>query len=238
MTNESTHKTIALVEDDEDLRENYRLALSKCGYQIDCYENREQAERLFSSGLPDLVIIDVGLGNEYEGGFELCRNLRAQAPILPIIFLSARDSELDVISGLRLGADDYLTKDVSLSHLVARISALFRRIEALKKQISSNAAEVSKNLHLDAERLSIMWKQKPVVLTVTEFWLVHCLVRYPGQVKSRQQLMNAANLVLDDQTITAHIKRIRKKFVAIDHEFVAIQSVYAAGYRWVEIPIL
>ncbi len=226
-------KTIALVEDEPDLRENYRVALENCGYRVDCHPDRATAERAFEDALPDLVIIDIGLGSDYEGGFELCRHLRARSPILPILFLSARDSELDVISGLRLGADDYLTKDISLAQLIARVTALFRRIEALNSQSLTAIHQVGE-LQINPQRLNVHWKQQAVSLTVTEFWLVYCLVRYPGQVKSRQQLMDAANLVLDDQTITAHIKRIRKKFQKVDKEFASIQSVYAAGYRWVE----
>ncbi len=235
MTLKIEAKTIALVEDEPDLRENYRLALTNCGYTVDCYENREQAERAFDHELPDLLIVDVGLGTEYEGGFELCRIVRAKSALTPIIFLTARDSELDIISGLRLGADDYLTKDISLGHLLARVNALLRRVDAIRQE-SQNKDDKQKilDLHIDSERLYVKWKKQNVALTVTEFWLVHCLARYPGQVKSRQQLMDAANLVLDDQTITAHIKRIRKKFIAIDTDFSAIESVYAAGYRWLD----
>ncbi len=226
-------KRIALVEDEPGLRENYSAALKNCGYEVLCFQARPEAESALLPNLPNLVIIDIGLGTEYEGGFELCRTLRAKSQTLPILFLSARDSELDVISGLRLGADDYLTKDISLAQLIARVTALFRRVDALNVE-HPDEETVSGELRADAERLVVHWKDKVVPLTVTEFWLVHCLARYPGQVKSRQQLMDAANLVLDDQTITAHIKRIRKKFNEIDASFSSIQSVYAAGYRWVD----
>lgn len=230
-----THKAkcIALVEDEPGLRENYRSALANCGYEVLCFQTRPEAEAALLPDLPDLVIIDIGLGVEYEGGFELCRTLRAKSRTLPILFLSARDSELDVISGLRLGADDYLTKDISLAQLIARVTALFRRVDAVHIEHPLEGATHG-DFFYDAERLLVHWKGLLVPLTVTEFWLVHCLARYPGQVKSRSQLMDAANLVLDDQTITAHIKRIRKKFIEIDNSFSCIQSVYAAGYRWVE----
>ena len=231
MTRQALTRRIVLVEDEPALRENYRLALEQCGYEVECFSDRATAEAGLQQGLPDLVIIDVGLAREYEGGFELCRNLRARSATLPILFLSARDSELDVISGLRLGADDYLTKDISLAQLIARVNALLRRVSALQ---SGSETTCEGSLQIDQERLSVRWSAQPVPLTVTEFWLVYCLARYPGQVKSRRQLMEAANLVLDDQTITAHIKRIRRKFQQVDPDFDAIQSVYAAGYRWVE----
>lgn len=233
---EHKQKHIALVEDEPELAANYRLALENCGYTVSHYANRQTAEQAFTHKLPDLVIIDVGLGLEYEGGFELCRFLRAKSEVLPILFLTARDAEIDVISGLRLGADDYLTKDISLSHLMARVHALFRRLEVLLRASDSedNGKTIAGALQIDSERLQVKWKNSPVPLTVTEFWIVHCLARYPGQVKSRAQLLEAANLVLEDQTVTAHIKRIRKKFLAVDAGFSSIDSVYAAGYRWVD----
>jgi len=116
-------RTIAIVEDEPDIRANYIDALSRYGYQVHGFSSRPEARAAFALKLPDLVLIDVGLGDEPEGGFELCRGLRARAPTLPILFLTARDSDFDVISGLRLGADDYLAKDVSLHQLAARINA-------------------------------------------------------------------------------------------------------------------
>ena len=122
---------LAIIEDDNLLRENYTDVFGRQGYRVDAYSNRVQAQEVFQSRLPDLAIIDIGLGDEVDGGFALCQWLRAKSRTLPIIFLSARDDDIDIVSGLRMGADDYLTKDVSLPHLVARVAALFRRIEAL-----------------------------------------------------------------------------------------------------------
>ena len=188
----------------------------------------------FRQKLPDLAIIDVGLGEEIEGGFDLCRELRAAAPELPIIFLTARDSEFDVVSGLRLGADDYLTKDISQPHMLARIVALFRRVDALRKPLVSQSEDILERgaLILNLDRMSCQWLGHVVDLTVTELWVVHALAKHPGHVKNRQQLMDAANVVLDDSTITSHIKRIRKKFLAIDDQFNSIQTAYGMGYRW------
>jgi two-component system OmpR family response regulator len=151
---------------------------------------------------------------------------------LPIIFLTARDSELDAVSGLRLGADDYLTKDISLPHLMARVAALFRRLEAMQ-QPQAEANRLNRgDLELDVDRMTARWRSRPLGLTLTEFWIVHSLARYPGHVRNRQQLMDAAQAVLDDNTITSHIKRIRRKFLAIDTGFDAIETVYGMGYRW------
>jgi two-component system OmpR family response regulator len=223
---------IAIVEDEPAIRANYADAFKRHGYRVSTYGSRREASQAFRQRLPELVIIDVGLGDEAEGGFDLCRELRALSARLPIIFLTARDSDLDAVSGLRLGADDYLTKDISLQHLVARVVALFRRIDALAQDAAPERAFERGPLRLDPDRMTASWNGTTVPLTVTEFWLVHALARYPGHVKNRQQLMDAARAVLDDNTITSHVKRIRRKFTAIDPAFDAIETAYGMGYRW------
>ena len=225
-------KRIAIVEDEAAIRENYAAAFRREGYAVDLYDARQPALEAFESRLPDLVVIDINLQDDVEGGFELCRDLRSRASDLPIIFLTARDSEFDAVSGLRLGADDYLTKDISLPHLMARVAALFRRLDAMQQPLSEENRVNRGELELDINRMTVRWKEHPVGLTLTEFWMVHALARYPGHVKSRQQLMDAAQAVLDDNTITSHIKRIRRKFAAIDPDFDAVETVYGMGYRW------
>jgi len=130
---------IVIVEDEDAIAQNYCDALRRQGYKVTHYRSRSEAIAAFRLRLPDLAIIDVGLGDDIEGGFELCRDLRSHSAALPIIFLTARDSEFDVVSGLRLGADDYLTKDISLPHMLARITALFRRIDTLQQPPNSEA---------------------------------------------------------------------------------------------------
>ena len=225
-------KRIAIIEDEAAIRDNYSAAFRREGYAVDAFDAREPALIAFDSRLPDLVVIDVNLRDDVEGGFELCRELRARSADLPIIFLTARDSEFDAVSGLRLGADDYLTKDISLPHLMARVAALFRRLEAMQKPQVADSRMARGDLTIDSERMTVHWRETTVSLTLTEFWLVHAMARYPGHVKNRQQLMDAAQAVLDDNTITSHIKRIRRKFVAIDADFDAIETVYGMGYRW------
>jgi len=228
-------RLIAIVEDEPAIRDNYAAAFTREGYVVRTYGNRAQAIAAFNARLPDLAVIDISLEDEPEGGFELCRQLRALSAELPIIFLTARDSELDAVSGLRLGADDFLTKDLSLAHLIARVNALFRRVDALRKPPGEETQKVrSGPLVLDGERMRAEWDGTVVLLSLTEFWIVHALARHPGHVKNRQQLMDAANVVLDDNTITSHIKRIRRKFQSIDPAFDALQTVYGMGYRWVE----
>jgi two-component system OmpR family response regulator len=225
-------KLVAVVEDDIAIRDNYLAGLRRQGYRVVGFGSRQEALAGFANRFPDLVIIDVSLGAEVEGGFELCRELRARSAQLPIIFLTARESELDAVSGLRLGADDYLTKRTSIEHVLARVAALFRRVEALRTSTTPGERLEQGSLSLDRDRMSAHWKSLPVPLTVTEFWVVHALAQHPGHVRSREQLMAAANVVLDDGTVTSQIKRIRAKFASVDASFDAIQTVYGMGYRW------
>jgi len=231
------HKSIVLVEDEPDLRDNYTAMLESQGYVVSSYATKSEAGPALQAKLPDLVLLDIGLEDDVDGGFELCRQLRRQSEQLPIIFLTARDNDIDTISALRLGADDYLTKDISLQHLSARISALFRRVEALQSHQSpqqkiSRDEQQSLPMCIDLERLEVFWQGDKVELTITEIWILNALVEHPGHVKSREQLMRAANTLVDDNTITAQIKRIRNKFLELDKLFNCIESVYGAGYRW------
>ncbi|WP_153916142.1 proteobacterial dedicated sortase system response regulator [Shewanella sp. TC10] len=225
-------KRIAIVEDEVAIRENYKELLQQQGYNVQGYANRPAAMLAFNARLPDLAIIDIGLENEIDGGFTLCQSLRSMSSSLPIIFLTARDSDFDTVCGLRLGADDYLSKDVSFPHLIARIAALFRRSELI------GAATVEDNLiehgalTIDGNRIQVYWNQLPIELTVTEFWMVHAMAKHPGHVRSRQDLMQEAKIFVDDSTITSHVKRIRKKFISADKDFNCIDTVYGMGYRW------
>jgi two-component system OmpR family response regulator len=227
-------RRIALVEDDPVLRENVADVLRRQGYDTVVYADRAAALTGLASRLPDLAIVDIGLGDEIDGGFTLVRELRARSETLPIMFLTARDSDFDLVAGLRLGADDYLAKTISMPHLLARIAALFRRIEVLASPPRQDEVVDRGALRLDLKRMMATWRGKAVDLTLTEFWMVHSLARHPGHVKSRDSLMSEANLVVDDATITSHVKRVRRKFQAVDRNFDAIDTVYGMGYRWKE----
>ena len=224
---------VAIIEDDHLLRENYADVFKRQGYTVDAYADRNSAEKVFQSRLPDLAVIDIGLGDEIDGGFALCQWLRKKSATLPIIFLTARDDDIDIVSGLRMGADDYLTKDVSLPHLTARVAALFRRIEVMAAADEDAEEEIiAGSLLVDANRLCCEWRGQPVDLTLTEFWMIHALARRPGHVRTRDQLMQESHMVVDENTITSHIKRIRRKFLALDESFNCIDTVYGMGYRW------
>ena len=226
-------KSIVIVEDEKNIRENYVDLFTRQGYEVKGYGDRQSAEAAFERKLPDLAILDIGLNDEPDGGFDLCRQLRSQSSLVPIIFLTARDSDIDEISGLRLGADDYLAKNVGLPQLLARVSALFRRTDAMQAK-ASDAEQVIEvgDLNLNIDRLEARWKGKDLHLTVTEMWILHELVIRPGHVKDHAKLMEAADTYVEKNTINSHIKRLRKKFCRVDKDFEGIESVYGAGYRW------
>lgn len=225
-------RRVAIVEDEAAIRENYAAVLRKQGYEVLTYANRKQALAAFNVRLPDLAIIDIGLEEEIDGGFVLCQALRSLSATLPIIFLTARDNDFDTVSGLRMGADDYLTKDISLPHLTARIAALFRRQDALGQPTEPENLLQRGALGMDLSRMQVTWKDEPVQLTITEFWMLHAMAKHPGHVKSRDALMQESRIFVDNSTITSHVKRIRKKFLQLDADFDHIDTVYGMGYRW------
>ena len=226
---------VVVVEDDAMLRENYADAFGAQGYAVTTYPDRPAAQAGMATQLPDLAVVDIGLGTEIDGGFALCQWLRTQSTTLPIIFLSARDDDYDIVSGLRMGADDYVTKDVSLPHLVARVAALFRRTEALTTNTADDEEHLNTDLlTIEPSRMICRWGEQRVNLTLTEFWIVYALARRPGLVKTREQLMQQARIFVDDATVTSHVKRIRAKFKQLDTSFDAIEAVYGMGYRWAD----
>ena len=226
-------RRIAIVEDDAAIRENVADTLRRQGYEVAAHPERVQALAAFRSRLPDLAIVDIGLGADVDGGFTLVSELRAMSAELPIIFLTARDSDFDLVAGLRLGADDYLTKDISMPHLLARIAALFRRIDAAalaaEKRGDGRPRGAAARSEADDGRVA-----QPGGRPHADRVLDGARARQvPRPREEPRHLMSDANLVVDDATITSHIKRIRRKFQAVDAAFDAIDTVYGMGYRWV-----
>ncbi len=225
---------IAIVEDDADQRENFADALKANGYSVTTYANRPEAQAGMRHNLPDLAVLDIMLEDEVDGGFDLCRDLRAIAPKLPIIFLTARDTDIDRVSGLRLDAWDYLTKPINLQFLSVRVSSLFRIVDTLHTQTTELEAILRLGpLQLDPNSMSVAWDGKEVNLTLTEFWLVQALARRPGHVKTYENLMQVTRQsYVERNTINGYVRRIRKKFKEVDPEFSMIQTVFGVGYRW------
>jgi len=224
-------KQILLVEDELILCENYAKTIREHGYEVITCHSKQEALEIINRRLPDLAILDIGLGDEMEAGFDLCREIRSLSAVLPIIFLTARDSDIDTVSGLRLGADDYLSKDTSMNNLLARIAALFRRMDAL--QSTSDMEQIKRGkLIVDTDRFRVEWDGDVIDLSLTEFWIVHSLAKRVDHVKSKDQLMQDSNQFVADNTITSHLKRVRKKFKEFDKNFDQIETVYGVGYRW------
>lgn len=226
-------RTIAIVEDDADQRDNYAHALKSQGYAVHKYSTRREALQGFEKNLPDLAILDIMLGDEMDGGFDLCRDLRQRSPHLPIIFLTARDSDIDRVSGLRLDAWDYITKPVNLQFLAVRVSSLFRIASMLQTDAEQPSAFVLGDLELDQNTMSVSWKGRVLNLTLTEFWLIEALARHPGHVKTYEVLMQTTRQsYVEKNTINGYVRRIRKKFKEVDAGFSMIQTVFGVGYRW------
>lgn len=228
-------KSIAIVEDDPDQRANYRDAITKKGYQVTAYATRQEALDGFDKQLPDLAILDIILGEEVDAGFQLCRDLLARAPALPVIFLTERIDEIDKISGLRLGAWDYLPKPISLDYLAERISSLLRidEVRASGEETDSASAKRIGELTLDQDALLASWRGNRIDLSGTEFRMLAKLVRVPGHAVSYETLMNATmQSLVTNNTINTHMRNIRKKFEKVDADFGCIKSEYGFGYRW------
>ena len=227
--------TIAIVEDDPAQRANYAAAITMKGYQVNAYASREEALEGFDEALPDLVILDIILGDEVDAGFQLCRDLLAKSPSLPVIFLTERINEIDKISGLRLGAWDYLPKPISLDYLAERISSLLRinEVRAENEEETSATAKRIGDLVLDQDALLVSWQGHRIDLSGTEFRMLAKLVRMPGHAVSYETLMNATmQSLVTNNTINTHMRNIRKKFEKVDQGFASIKSEYGFGYRW------
>ena len=231
-------RRIVVVEDEETIREGICLALRREGHAPAPYDDGLTAWEAMERELPDLVVLDIGVPR--LDGLDLCRRLRARTETLPIIFVTSREEEFDRVLGLEIGADDYLCKPFSMRELMARVKVLLRRASTSEGPRSGDEATlVVGPLALDPLRLSVAWRGSAVPLTVTEFLLLHALVRRPGIVKSRQQLMEDAypdQVSVSDRTIDSHIKRIRRKFLVADPAFDGIDGVYGAGYRYRQTP--
>ncbi|HSY49489.1 MAG TPA: response regulator transcription factor [Thermoanaerobaculia bacterium] len=226
---------IIVVDDEETIRETVAFALRRDGYDVVTYADGATAWDVVKDRLPSLAILDITMPR--MDGLELCRRLRAHSDTLPIIFLTSRDEELDRVLGLELGADDYLCKPFSMRELSARVKVLFRRLSFLENPTPQQEAPLRcGSLALDLQRYMATWNGARVDLTVTEFMMLHALVRHPGHVKSRKQLTKEGypnDTYVSDRTIDTHIKRLRRKFEEADPSFVAIETVYGVGYRWV-----
>lgn len=225
---------ITLVDDDRNILASVSLALEAEGFAVSAFHEPEAALESILSDPPDLAVLDVKMPR--MDGFELLQQIRARSA-LPVVFLTSKDEEEDQFLGLRLGADDYITKPFSQKLLIERLRVILRREQMRKTAPAPENVSLLRRgaLTLDEDRHLCSWRGVPVDLTVTEFFMVRALAQRPGHVKSREQIMNAAygpGTYVDDRTVDSHVKRIRKKFKAADADFDQIETVYGAGYRF------
>ncbi|MBN1206603.1 MAG: response regulator transcription factor [Myxococcaceae bacterium] len=224
--------SILVVDDDAHLREVVSFALEQAGFRVEQAENGREGLARVQRAVPALIVLDIMMPE--MDGLELCREVR-RAHEVPIVFLSSRDDEVDRILGLELGGDDYLAKPFSPRELVARIKAVLRRTRPPAGAPTSHAppAQVLQRgpLRMDLERWRASWEGREVVLTVTEFHLLAVLLRAPGKVFTRDELMTRVyeDAVVSDRTIDSHVRRIRQKFAAAGGDVV--QTVHGLGYR-------
>jgi two-component system, OmpR family, response regulator ChvI len=227
-------QTIALVDDDRNILTSVSMTLEAEGFAVRTYTDGAEALRAMTGQPVDLAVLDIKMPR--MDGMELLEKLRRSSDV-PVIFLTSKDDEVDELMGLRMGADDYIKKPFSQRLLIERIRTLLRR--ELNRggggEKPGEAALIRSALMLDPTRHLCTWQGVPVELTVTEFLLLKALAQRPGHVKSRDQLMDAAygeNIYVDDRTIDSHIKRLRKKFKAVDDNFNQIETLYGVGYRY------
>ena len=224
---------IALVDDDQHIITSVSLMLEAEGFDVDTYSDGEQALIGLRRRPAELAILDIKMPR--MDGMELLAKIRENSQ-LPVIFLTSKDDELDEALGLRMGADDYITKPFSQRLLLERVRAVLRRAEQTDASTSESAINIG-HLTIQPDRHSCTWKGLDVKLTVTEFLILSALARRPGVVKNRDQLLDAAygeTTYLDDRTIDSHIKRLRRKFRDVDPEFDSIETLYGVGYKYIE----
>ncbi len=244
MTETNNMQTIALVDDDRNILTSVSIALEAEGYKVETYTDGASALDGLLARPPHLAIFDIKMPR--MDGMELLRRLRQKSDI-PVIFLTSKDEEIDELFGLKMGADDFITKPFSQRLLVERVKAILRRAGNREVVAGSGGAKTGSEsqartlergqLVMDQERHTCTWKGDPVTLTVTEFLILQSLAQRPGVVKSRDALMDAAydeQVYVDDRTIDSHIKRLRKKFKMVDIEFDMIETLYGVGYRFRE----
>ena len=227
---------ICLIDDDQNILASLSLALKSEGFIITAFSDGLSGLNSLKEDKYDIAILDIKMPR--LDGLEVLQKLR-QTSNLPVIFLTSKDEEVDQLLGLKMGADDYITKPFSQKLLIERVRAILRRSQELKNtnNIENNDIIKRGKLSLNMSRHECFWNSIPIKLTVTEFLLLESLASRPGYVKSRDQLMSAAyddDIYVDDRTIDSHIKRLRRKFKNLDEGFESIETLYGVGYRYIK----
>lgn len=224
---------IAIVEDDIDQQQNYADSLERKGFTTRCYSNVEEALAGIHSHPPDMVLLDVVLGEDEDGGFTICRRLLDSGNSLPIIFLTDRSDEIDQVFGLRLGAWDYQTKPISLALLAERIKSLQRIHQARSSLHEPSLEESKRELSIDQEKSYVSWYGQTIPLTLTECRILFAIYEAGSEGIDYQSLADSTmQRMVTNGTINSHVKNIRKKFNASGNEFNCIRNKPGFGYRW------
>jgi len=229
--------TILVVDDESHIRDVVCFALNKAGYETVEAVDGHEAIREFTDQHPDLIVLDIVMPE--LDGTDVCREIRKSSDV-PILFLSSRDEEIDRIVGFELGGDDYVTKPFSPRELVARVKAVLRRGKpgSADSDASPDDSHVADGLytfgeiHMDVARHLVTVADRHIPLTATEFAMLRTLIRHPGQVFSRNALMQHSyelQRIVSDRTIDSHIRRLRKKLMTAGVD--AIETVHGVGFR-------
>jgi len=222
---------IILIDDDNNILTSVSVALKAEGWVVETYNDSEKGLIALQRNTPDIAILDIKMPK--LDGMEVLKKLRESNDV-PVIFLTSKDDEIDEAIGLRMGADDYITKPFSQKLLIERIRAVLRRSSYKNNDVSDKLIQRN-NLSLDPDRHLCKWKGEEIRLTVTEFLILYSLAQRPGLVKNRDQLIDTAygeTIYVDDRTIDSHIKRMRRKFRVYDKDFDHIETLYGVGYRY------
>lgn len=223
------NKYIIVIEDDSDIQELIKYNLSKEKFKVDGYTSGEDGLNAIKQLKPDLILLDLMLPG--IDGLEICRQLKKDSTTdnIPIIMLTAKTEESDIVSGLEMGADDYITKPFSPKVLIARIRSLFRRLKA--KEITEQSSIKRDNIIINPGKFEVLVKNKPISLTLTEFQILHQLAKKPGWVFTRDQLIDSIrgeDIIITDRSIDVQIVGLRKK---LGKEGLQIETVRGIGYR-------
>jgi len=230
-------RRIAYVEDNDVTRDRYARMLRQEGFEVNAYASKQAALTALREELPDLALLDVSQAGDRDAGYQLCAEIRRMSGVIPIVFLTNRQSEVDKISGFRLGADDYISKEASDELLVVRIEALLQRMDMIRDTRTARQDRTphrQRELHLDEMYSTVHWRGQHIDMPLTQFLILRDLSNHPGQVRSHRELMKAASVMVEPNTIAAHVKSIRRAFAAQDASFRAIRTERGRGYRWID----
>jgi two-component system, OmpR family, response regulator len=224
-----TYRILA-VDDELHIREVIRVALRKAEMTVTEARDGREALARFAADKPDLMILDIGMPE--LDGLEVCRQIRKSSDV-PILFLTARDDEIDRVLGLEIGGDDYVTKPFSPRELIARVNVILRRVTVREMEKPAQAALAQGALSIDTTQHVAAFAGTPLRLTAIEFGILKAFLARPTAVFSREQIMSAAyqlNIQVSDRTIDSHIRNIRAKLAAVNCDSV-IETIHGVGFK-------